>query len=457
MVADNNINCSVLTLNDSIHFNKFDFNNNIGLTDWARIRLSDMDGSGNSGELEIAVTDDSTEEIVCRQYKGNGNVEDRYWTDVKRTLKLLDAYGDTDIPGRLFVHANDGGYAITMRSSSATNGFVRLTFEDTETTNLGIIGYGKASTDPYIYIKLNDASATYSCYRDMHEFINAPVVIKDDLQCDGNLTVTGTINGYKIASDHNSGSYYYQNIPIIPLVRVDGCMEVGQYIDFHHKDSPAKDMDARLAVTKDSNGNSTLNIESCQLHADKSLTVTGTITAGSRFITNSRLRLTDGAQYNMVELANVNGGTLIAALCNPDGSEIRRTALFNGSQTITHVTNAAGEIGTFCESNGEIYDGYEKIEQTDCICQVQQSTSLNKKIVGIITTENEFASHGDCLVKVNSIEGLEVGDILAPDENGCGRKATDEEELFMMRKAIPRPKITSFNTGIDGMVACFIV
>jgi hypothetical protein len=132
-------------------------------------------------------------------------------------------------------------------------------------------------------------------------------------------------------------------------------------------------------------------------------------------------------------------------------------AILGTSQTITHNTNIVGDIGTFCEATGEIYDGYEKIGQTDCICKVKQSTSLNKKIVGIITSENDFASHGDVIVKVNSLDGLEVGDILAPDSTGYARKATEGDLMYMMLHSIPMPKITCLETGIEGFVACFIV
>jgi hypothetical protein len=129
------------------------------------------------------------------------------------------------------------------------------------------------------------------------------------------------------------------------------------------------------------------------------------------------------------------------------------------SQTITHIANVIGdlELGTFCEANGNIYDGYEKISNIDCICEVKQATLLNKKIVGIITNENEFASHGDVLVKIAPGTVAEVGDILCPDERGYGRVATEDELIFMMMYAIPRPKITCLDTGIDGYVACFIV
>jgi hypothetical protein len=131
--------------------------------------------------------------------------------------------------------------------------------------------------------------------------------------------------------------------------------------------------------------------------------------------------------------------------------------LYYGSQTVTHKTNVVGELGTFCESTGDIYDGYEHISHTDCICNVRTSTSLNKRIVGIICSEDEFASHGDVYVRVNDINGLEVGDILCPDENGYGKKADEAELMLMVLHAIPRPKITSLDTAFEGYIACFLV
>ena len=129
--------------------------------------------------------------------------------------------------------------------------------------------------------------------------------------------------------------------------------------------------------------------------------------------------------------------------------------LVGGSRTITHLTNLSGEVGTFCEATGEIYDGYEKIDNTDCICKVRTASSLSSKVVGIITGEKSFASHGDALVKV--IPGsYNIGDILAPAENGYGRKATSDELQFMVLNSVPMVKITSINTGIANTVATFI-
>jgi hypothetical protein len=87
---------------------------------------------------------------------------------------------------------------------------------------------------------------------------------------------------------------------------------------------------------------------------------------------------------------------------------------------------------------------------------VQTATALNKKIVGIVCSEDEFASHGDVYVRV--VPGnYEVGDILCPDENGYGRKASESELMYMMMYAIPRAKITSLDTAFEGYVACFLV
>ena len=141
---------------------------------------------------------------------------------------------------------------------------------------------------------------------------------------------------------------------------------------------------------------------------------------------------------------------------NDSGTWVDKTVLWGGSQTITHETNIQGEIGTFCETNGGLYDGYEKIDTTDCICQAVQSTTLNAKIVGIITSETQFASHGDVLMKV--VPGTyKLGDILCPDISGLARVATETEKQYMMLNAIPRPKITSLNTGTPNVVACFII
>ena len=189
-----------------------------------------------------------------------------------------------------------------------------------------------------------------------------------------------------------------------------------------------------------------------------SITVNGNIRSGGGgcSITTPRLLLLADANTprQPLMLYQSTGGAL--NLRDDNASPAKYVTLYGGSQTVTHVTNSCGEPGTFCESTGKIYDGYDRITNTDCICAVQQASSLTKKIVGIITADNEFASHGDVLVKVVPGE-YEIGDILAPDENGYGRLATDEELMFMMMHAIPRPKITSLETGIENTVATFLI
>ena len=129
--------------------------------------------------------------------------------------------------------------------------------------------------------------------------------------------------------------------------------------------------------------------------------------------------------------------------------------LGTNSMTITHVTNLTGEIGTFCETTGDVYDGYDNISSTNCICCVKQATGLSPKVVGIITSHNEFATHGDVLVKVVD-DNYALGDILTVAPDGRGKKAQSQDKMFMMINAIPRAKVTSLKTGIANTVAAFL-
>ena len=200
-----------------------------------------------------------------------------------------------------------------------------------------------------------------------------------------------------------------------------------------------------------------INNSSKKMIISKELNVEAALTVSGKTTINSDITL--GANQGLVLNNNGHSGRMYLA---SDGKALYFVVdgvykyLWGGSQTITHHTNVQGEVGTFCETNGGIYDGYENIAETDCICQVVQSNTLNSKIVGIITSDTEFASHGDVLMKV--VPGTyKLGDILCPDITGRARVATETELQYMMLHAIPRPKITSIATGIDNTVACFII
>ena len=296
---------------------------------------------------------------------------------------------------------------------------------------------------------------------------NKELTIKDATTIDSNLTVAGKLNGFKIGTVNNGGNYMANTF--IPTVTGDGVMEVGKHIDFHAYSSATETNDYSVRLSAASNNLSCSG--SFTINGGNRLTLTGYIEEngygsvadiGHLRIANSRkgdnttyFRMASDNETNLMTL-NPNGVTVNSGLAVQGNLTVTGTINGKSSQTISHRTNVTGEIGTFCETNGEIYDGYESIDQTDCICQVVQSTTLNPKIVGIITDCENFASHGDCLVKV--IPGdYQLGDILCPDESGFCRVATEQDLMFMMLHAIPRPKITSLNTGIDGMVACFLV
>ena len=190
---------------------------------------------------------------------------------------------------------------------------------------------------------------------------------------------------------------------------------------------------------------------------DGTATVPSDLTVNSLTVQSAKISATQKNMAIDADNLNIFAPTTIGNSTSISG-DLTVSGKINGNLTITHETDEITEpfeIGTFCETNGGIYTGYEKIDTTDCICQVQQSNTLNPKIVGVITASNQFASHGDVLIKI--VPGTyHLGDILCPDITGKARKATETELQYMMLHAIPRAKITSLDTKIDGTVAAFL-
>jgi hypothetical protein len=112
------------------------------------------------------------------------------------------------------------------------------------------------------------------------------------------------------------------------------------------------------------------------------------------------------------------------------------------SMTITHETDIEVlSLGRFCETTGLIYSKYKEVGIKDCITGVKVATTLSTKLLGIITSDKHFASHGDVLVKVVDGE-YHLGDLLIPTENGA-RVANEEEKLFIMINGLPKVRVMS--------------
>ena len=142
---------------------------------------------------------------------------------------------------------------------------------------------------------------------------------------------------------------------------------------------------------------------------------------------------------------------------------VNGTVIQSGSQTITHLTGTNNDneliVGTFCETDGTIYEKHkDNIKPDDCICNIKQSTSLNKNIIGVTVSTDpiKFATHGDVLIKVVN-DTYNVGDILVPGQGGYGKKPTSDELMTCLLNKIPTAKITSLETGIDNEVACIML
>lgn len=131
------------------------------------------------------------------------------------------------------------------------------------------------------------------------------------------------------------------------------------------------------------------------------------------------------------------------------------------SQTITHQTGSNDTslmVGTFCETDGTIYDKFkDNVQQTDCICNIRTASDINKYVIGIVSKLDPptFATHGDCLIKVIDDE-YSLGDIIVPTTNGFGKKATDDDIVKCVLYGIPRCKVISLETGDKNIVACML-
>jgi hypothetical protein len=174
-------------------------------------------------------------------------------------------------------------------------------------------------------------------------------------------------------------------------------------------------------------------------------------TGGCSFIANNDLLL-HISNGNVTLRASMVGKALVIT---PDDLTWGGTPI-TANATITHETNISDpSIGRFCETTGEIYDGYTQVGITDCITKQKLCTTLSTKLLGIITSDNTFASHGDVLVKVDDGE-YKLGDILVPTATSA-RVASEEEKLFIMVNGLPRVRVTAVvDERIPFGVACFI-
>ena len=104
-----------------------------GQNDYLRIRFDES--TGNSGWAEIATADDGNEPIYVRQYTG-------VFSNIARTLTLLDGSGNTSIPGTLSAPkatllSSDFGNLEVKRNSASSDSAIKFS-NTTETT--GYIG-----------------------------------------------------------------------------------------------------------------------------------------------------------------------------------------------------------------------------------------------------------------------------------------------------------------------------
>ena len=392
-----------------------------------------------------------------------------------KSTDLMTIYSSLTVNKNLTVNGSLNGYTIGTSDNSDNKGRI-ATIDKTH----GILDIGRFLDFHYPekYPEANDWCVRFQCDSgnqlalygpnsseghymsiNFNTKANGTTIVKDNLQVDKDLSVNGDlyVKGVKIDGSGGGGT--------IPSELTVSKVNFGEnwyianyensYLFINHYQPDTQTITSLLEFDNDNKSISTQwNLKTTgTLTVDGASTLKGSLHAKHLAVFYKEVEMQDGL---VVDGDMVNYGTAALEHVSITGKLTVKGTEITGNQTILHKTDViSGEPGTFCETNGGIYTGYDKITETDCICQVQQSTTLNTKIVGIITSSDHFASHGDVLVKI--VPGTyHLGDILCPDISGKARKATETELQFMTLHAIPRAKITSLDTKIEGTVACFI-
>lgn len=293
-----------------------------------------------------------------------------------------------------------------------TDGDVILFNSDTSGTNKTIYVYD----DLFVYNNLH-VNGTVTAFKPvtLSDSLTAPNINTTDLTA-SNINTTSitadTINGYKLKLVDN-----YHELPEIVVINDRSVVEIGRHLDFHDDTSTSIDYQGRISYKYDN--------------------------------------------FHCSDTFIVDNGDLQASNIKSSKGNLNDVITKISSFTVTHETGANEEliVGTFCETDGTIYEKFkDNVQPDDCICNIKQSTSLNKNIIGVTVSTDpiKFATHGDVLIKVVN-DTYNVGDILVPGQGGYGKKPSSDEIMSCILNRIPTAKIISLDTGIDNEVACILL
>ena len=450
----------------------------------------------NIGDVFIKnFKDDTTSDIAIGIKKTDGEVT-LFHSDTSGTNKTIYVNDDLNVFNNL--HVNGTITAPNVNVTSITTNTINGMYFNTETspTKTPFIPVVKGSAvmevgriiDFHTYVADGEISGTdYDCRLYWNNNGN------DKLTCSKTFTApsieatsitTNTINGYPIKATLNGTTE-----SIIPVIRDDGILEVRNYIDFHYLDYSsycrlkydneklqcsktftAPSIEATSIITKRidiSDSDITTNVWNHLMsiyapNMENGAHALINIGKGNRDNHSGHF----GFKYSTSGSAFVIGlygrNDMLLLTRNKLTSTVPITAPnISASFTVTHETGSSDTTltpGTFCETDGTIYEKYkDNIKPDDCICNIKQSKELNKNIIGVtISTDPiKFATHGDVLIKVVN-DTYNVGDILVPGEGGYGKKPTGDELMTCLLNKIPTAKITSLETGIDNEVACML-
>ena len=176
----------------------------VGTNDYGRIGAGAT--ASNAGWIEIATADDGNEPIYARQYTGT-------FTTIKRTLTLLDANGNTTVPGGFGVAntSNSTGLGISLYNGAA-NGQPDYGMMFAGTATFG--KFGDVSNDWATYFTMNRNDTRGWIFKSGTGSGNNYASISGRGHFTGTLSPSSWIDGqrymnaaYNIADYSNTGSY----------------------------------------------------------------------------------------------------------------------------------------------------------------------------------------------------------------------------------------------------------
>lgn len=325
----------------------------VGTNDYARVAAGAT--AANAGWMEIATADDGNEPIYVRQYTGT-------YTTVKRTLALLDANGNTALPGGL----TTGGGIVVNKLDSPAKGSVSNALQINYKNAAGNVTYsavpiayvGTDGTDGYnaaVILGSSNGTTIVGAGESSRTFASAQNIYNDEhlyLVCDGTAYIyPGVSNEGSIAGRYSfpapgSGVTADMSQAIKSITRSGTTFTAtrvnGTTFEFTQQDNNT--VYTHPTYTAKSSGLYKITVDGTGHVSAATAVVKADITAlgipGSDTDTHYTTHLYAGSG-TAANASTTNGNTKLTVV---DNSTVRNTVTLKGSGGTTVTSDASGNV-----------------------------------------------------------------------------------------------------------------